>query len=180
VPPLRERVDDVPLLLEHMVTRVGRPIRFTDEAMQHLMAYPWPGNIREVHNVVEQVSWIAATDLIDVAQLPAAVQTVALRRGPARERRRQVADDLFHGLLDGKLTFWGDVHRQFLQRDLTRHDMRQLVQRGLTHAGGNYRALLPLFKMRPADYKRFLNFLAAHDCAPDFRRFRNSRDPASA
>src|SRR5262249_3007849 len=55
VPSLRERIEDVPLLIEFLVKRVGRPIRFTDEAMRRLLAYPWPGNVRELLNVVEQV-----------------------------------------------------------------------------------------------------------------------------
>jgi hypothetical protein len=61
----------------------------------------------------------------------------------------------------------------FLARDITRHDMRELVRRGLTVTRGNYRAMLKLFGMSPADYKRFLNFLASHDCRADFREFRN-------
>jgi hypothetical protein len=51
--------------------------------------------------------------------------------------------------------------------------MRELVRRGLSTTRGNYRALLKLFGMAPGDYKRFLNFLAAHDCRADFREFRN-------
>ena len=51
--------------------------------------------------------------------------------------------------------------------------MRELVRRGLTETRGNYRALLKLFGISSSDYKRFLNFLAAHDCRADFREFRN-------
>ena len=51
--------------------------------------------------------------------------------------------------------------------------MRELVRRGLATTRGNYRALLKLFGMPNGDYKRFLNFLAAHDCRADFREFRN-------
>jgi hypothetical protein len=51
--------------------------------------------------------------------------------------------------------------------------MRELVRRGLATTRGNYRALLRLFGMSNEDYKRFLNFLAAHDCRADFREFRN-------
>ena len=51
--------------------------------------------------------------------------------------------------------------------------MRELVRRGLATTRGNYRALLKLFGMPNSDYKRFLNFLAAHDCRADFREFRN-------
>ena len=60
----------------------------------------------------------------------------------------------------------------FLRRDLTRRDLRQLLFRGLSVTRGNYRAMLKLFGMPEADYKRFMNFLAAHDCVVDFRPFR--------
>ena len=51
--------------------------------------------------------------------------------------------------------------------------MRELVRKGLSTTRGNYRALLKLFGMANQDYKRFLNFLAAHDCGADFRAFRH-------
>jgi hypothetical protein len=50
--------------------------------------------------------------------------------------------------------------------------MRELVRRGLAVTRGNYRALLRLFGISTNEYKRFLNFLAAHDCRADFREFR--------
>jgi hypothetical protein len=55
--------------------------------------------------------------------------------------------------------------------------MRELVRRGLSTTRGNYRSLLRLFGMPPSDYKRFLNFLAAHDCNVDFRAYRNGTAP---
>jgi cobalamin biosynthesis Mg chelatase CobN len=60
----------------------------------------------------------------------------------------------------------------FLSRDITRHDIRELVKKGLAQTRGNYRAVLRLFGMPPDDYKKFLNFLAAHECSVDFRPFR--------
>ena len=56
---------------------------------------------------------------------------------------------------------------------MTRHDLRELVRRGLDATEGNYRLLLKVFGMPAQDYKRFMNFLAAHDCRVDFREFRN-------
>ena len=56
------------------------------------------------------------------------------------------------------------MHPLLLKRDITRHDLRQLLRRGLTATRGNYRAMLKLFGMPESDYKRFMNFLAAHDC----------------
>ena len=67
----------------------------------------------------------------------------------------------------------------FLSRDITRHDVRELVRLGLAKAGGSYRNLLTLFGMDQRDYKRFLNFLAAHDCGVDFRLFRESAGGSS-
>jgi PAS domain S-box-containing protein len=59
VPPLRERTEDVPLLVHYFVERyaakIGRTItQVPQEAMQRLMAYPWPGNVRELENVIER------------------------------------------------------------------------------------------------------------------------------
>ena len=59
VPPLRERREDIPLLVQHFIDRYnqryGRQVkRFTDEAMAQLMAHDWPGNVRELQNLVER------------------------------------------------------------------------------------------------------------------------------
>jgi hypothetical protein len=70
------------------------------------------------------------------------------------------------------MRFWEDVHALFISRDITRADLRQLVRRGLAMSGGSYRGLLELFGMEQEDYKRLLNFLAAHDCRVEAREFR--------
>ena len=66
------------------------------------------------------------------------------------------------------------MHPLFLNRDLTRHDIRELVSRGLAATKGNYRAVMKLFGMPQSDYYRFHNFLTAHDSKVDFRKFRSS------
>jgi phosphopantothenate synthetase len=62
----------------------------------------------------------------------------------------------------------------FLDRDLTRHDLRELVKRGLAATRGNYQATVRLLGMPDTDYKRFLNFLGTHGCVVDFREFRTA------
>jgi hypothetical protein len=66
----------------------------------------------------------------------------------------------------------------FLARDITRHDLRDLVRRGLKESRGRYKELLKLFGMTSRDYRRFMNFLAAHDCGVSFREFRGPSSPA--
>ena len=173
VPPLRERREDIPSLVQHFVAGTGRHVTFTEDAMALLVRYRWPGNVRELHNVVEQVVWLAGSNVVEASALPAVIKTAAPTAFPTRERRCQVADELYAAIVNGGYSFWDHIYPLFLSRDITRHDMRELVRRGLSTTRGNYRALLKVFGMPSQDYKRFLNFLAAHDCRADFREFRN-------
>lgn len=77
VPPLRERSSDIALLinhfLDHFVASLGRgPLRVTDRAMDVLLGYPWPGNIRELENVIERMVHMSqGIPTIDIDVLPA-------------------------------------------------------------------------------------------------------------
>jgi DNA-binding NtrC family response regulator len=173
VPPLRERPEDVQLLVKEFINASQRTVRFSEPALRVLEQYRWPGNVRELQNVVEQMVWMTESDVIEAEQLPAALRTQSQTVLSMRERRCQVADQLYQALVNGGYSFWQHIYPLFLSRDVTRHDIRQLVRRGLATTHGNYRALLKLFGMPSRDYKRFLNFLAAHDCRTDFREFRN-------
>ena len=173
VPPLRERRDDIDVLVPHFIQRSGRNVTVTPAALQTLVRYRWPGNVRELQNVVEQAVWLAEGDVVDVEQLPEMVKAGSRTVLPMRERRTQTADELYTAIVSAGYSFWDHIYPLFLSRDITRHDMRELVRRGLMTTRGNYRALLKLFGMGPSDYKRFLNFLSAHDCRADFREFRN-------
>jgi transcriptional regulator with PAS, ATPase and Fis domain len=174
VPPLRERRADILPLVGHFAAQRSRPVRFTDEAIEVLRRYRWPGNVRELQNVVEQAIWQSGAAEITPEHLPAMVRTVdALVQ--SRERRRQVADDLYEALSSGGYSFWAHIHPLFLARDITRHDIRELVRRGLQTTRGSYRGLLALFRMDPQDYQRFHNFLTAHGCKVEYREFRNGQ-----
>jgi transcriptional regulator with GAF, ATPase, and Fis domain len=177
VPPLRERKEDIRVLVEHLASKASRSVEFSDEALRTLERYRWPGNVRELQNVVEQALWMASGSMVEMAHLPPSVQASADQVLPVKERRKQVSDELYHALVAGGYSFWEHIHPLFLERDITRHDMRELVRRGLGTTRGNYRSLLRLFGMPASDYKRFLNFLAAHDCNVDFRAYRNGTAP---
>ena len=74
IPPLRERVEDIPILVDHYVRlfnrELGRSIKgFSPRAMERLKAYHWPGNVRELENRVKQAMVMAKGDLIDTATL---------------------------------------------------------------------------------------------------------------
>ena len=172
LPALRDRPDDVAALVAHTIQKTGRAVRFSDQALALLAGYHWPGNVRELQTPVEQLVWMAGVSVIDVQHLPAPFRTPGLRVVSMVERRRQLADDLYAGVIARTISFWGELYPLFLSRDVTRHDLREVLRRGLRTTSGSYRALIPLFGMEPHDYKRLLNFLAAHDCNVDPRPFR--------
>jgi two-component system, NtrC family, nitrogen regulation response regulator NtrX len=75
LPPLRERLEDVPLLVEHFNQRFSasygkRPKRFEDDAMNALQSYSWPGNVRELKNTVERVCIMHSKVKVTAADLP--------------------------------------------------------------------------------------------------------------
>jgi len=82
VPPLRERREDIPLLVDHFLARaratLGKPVRGVDDAaLGRLVAYDWPGNVRELENVLERAVILARGDRLTLADLPAGVAAAA-------------------------------------------------------------------------------------------------------
>ncbi len=75
LPPLRERISDIPLLVQHFLEEVCRESgkarkTFTEEALSALQAYRWPGNVRELQNVIERAVLLSRGDRIGVDDLP--------------------------------------------------------------------------------------------------------------
>jgi transcriptional regulator with PAS, ATPase and Fis domain len=178
VPPLRDRREDIPGLVSHFRERYAllnrSPITgVSPAAMKAMVDYSWPGNVRELENVIERLIVTVQGSLIDVEHLPSEIRAqdaVALR--PKRERRRTVADDLYKRMLDHRESFWSTVYPLFMEREITRANVREVVRRGLEEARGNYKIVARLFNMEPRDYKRFLNFLRKHDCQIPFKEYR--------
>jgi DNA-binding NtrC family response regulator len=196
IPPLRERTDDIPLLIDYYLEsyagqhRVPQP-EVSSAAMDVLMAHRWPGNIRELKNVIERLVLKANGQMIRPNDLPADVFKPLIAAAEAQSReaaqarkaeQRSVAEELATRMLQQGESFWSVVYPVFMSRDLTRDDLRRIVQIGLESTNGNYRLLIQLFNMPDEDYKRFLSFLRKHDCHLPFQRFRvaPSRLPANA
>jgi DNA-binding NtrC family response regulator len=74
VPPLRDRREDIPLLLEHFARTLPLPRRFSPAAVEILSSYDWPGNVRELRYAVERAGLLAEHDIIDASDLPPELQ----------------------------------------------------------------------------------------------------------
>jgi DNA-binding NtrC family response regulator len=86
LPPLRERREDIPLLLTHFLAHFcqenAKPLRhFTAAAMKLLMDYDWPGNVRELENVVERAVVLSTYERVDVDLLPDSIRSKEIVRG---------------------------------------------------------------------------------------------------
>ena len=82
LPPLRDRLDDIPLLVAHFLRnrthpRTGQSYQITRQAMEALSAYRWPGNVRELENAIERAGALAETNTLSVQDLPPTVLAVA-------------------------------------------------------------------------------------------------------
>jgi transcriptional regulator with PAS, ATPase and Fis domain len=90
VPALRERREDIPLLVAHFIEKAGRRIPRTirgvsPEAMSLLIAFAWPGNVRELENVVQRMMVVSKGEILGLEDLPPEIRGAAEaspRRGP--------------------------------------------------------------------------------------------------
>jgi two-component system response regulator HydG len=92
LPPLRQRVDDIPVLAEHFLRqfnrRSDRPLRFSSESLQLLLKHPWPGNVRELRNTVERAVILAYGEEI----LPRDLMWIAAASGDGGEAATTLED----------------------------------------------------------------------------------------
>ncbi len=183
IPPLRERIGDIPLLVNHYLDAYRQlhrsaVLQLSPAAMNVLIEYRWPGNIRELRNVVERIVLKAQNPIVEPGDLPSdvihftAAAAMADPAEPAQPVSMPVAEELLNRMTKGGESFWSAVHPAFMARDLTRNELRRIVQLGLETTNGNYRLVVQLFNMPAEDYKRFLSFLRKHDCHLPFQRFR--------
>jgi nitrogen regulation protein NR(I) len=75
IPSLRERTEDIPLLIDHFMHKFSRkrkrePLKFSPEATECLLSYPWPGNVRELENLIERLTILVNENTVDVSDLP--------------------------------------------------------------------------------------------------------------
>jgi transcriptional regulator with PAS, ATPase and Fis domain len=70
LPPLRDRREDIPLLAEYFLSRVSKPVKISPAALQSLIGYSWPGNIRELQNTIERAAVMAENGIIQAYHIP--------------------------------------------------------------------------------------------------------------
>lgn len=159
LPPLRERVTDVPLLVQHFLEahshgKMRTPRRLSEEALRVLMAYPWPGNVRELRNLVERLVVTIDNETVEVHHLPEEI-----RRGqpyPRTEVPRTNAElkAMRRALRDRAVA---EIERAFVLEALRRNQWnvtRAAAETGLQRP--NFHALMRKYGIRAEDQEESL------------------------
>lgn len=131
LPPLADRREDIPLLANHFLTRLARKYNrrlsgFAPEALKALTTAPWPGNVRQLYNVVEQVCALSTTPLIPLALVQRALRVATVQVLTYAEAKQRFEREYLVGLL--KLTD-GNVADAARLADRNRTEFYRLLQK---------------------------------------------------
>ncbi|MGI6416048.1 MAG: sigma-54-dependent transcriptional regulator [Thermoguttaceae bacterium] len=126
IPPLRDRLDDLPILVDHLMKRIAKdePYVIDSDAVDVLLRHDWPGNIRELYHTLER-AWLVGADHITARLLSAEMAGIAAKKKPATGGFRAAMDQA----------------------------ERQLLADALTAAGGNKSAAAEALGMKPSTFR---------------------------
>lgn len=169
LPPLRNRREDIPALAQTFLDRLNATHKtkktFAPGFLQESQSYAYPGNIRELQNIVERAFFLATGSVITTFPIE-----------PARDEP-VAGEDVsawFHELTEGRKNFWSAVHDKYKNRDISRQKVMALVDFGLKSTRGSYKNLASSFRLREKEYRRFMDFLRRNNCLLDFRPYRKT------
>jgi len=135
VPPLRERGEDILLLIHHFANKFAKEankpkIQFSDKALQILKDYNWPGNVRELQNVVQRLVIMTEGNIIDVPDLPSIMRFSSLREKGITRTLAEVEAEYIHNVLanvDGNKTKAAKI------LGIDRKTLREKIKKFLNH-----------------------------------------------
>jgi transcriptional regulator with PAS, ATPase and Fis domain len=137
LPPLRQRKDDIGLLIQHITKEIAKEYqitkkRFTEEAIRVMENYNWPGNIRELHNCIERCMHLSSNEIIGVEDLPESIfkhssgnviKSMKLKNAVEKAEIKQIRKVLSY--CNGNKTEAAkilDIHRTSLYNKLEKYD----------------------------------------------------------
>ncbi|MFC2172348.1 sigma 54-interacting transcriptional regulator [Acidobacteriota bacterium] len=167
LPTLRERPDDIPVLSEYFLDKMNRKLvkdlkGFEAEVLERFSAYHWPGNVRELENIIERAVVLADGPKISLDDLPEDIPLLSDGAG-TKDANHAQAVTLFKAMADGGQKFWDVIRKPFLDREISRNLVKEVVMLGLMRTEGSYKKLAELFNVGD-QYKKFHGFLKNNDC----------------
>jgi len=171
VPPLRKRDGDVPLLVRHILRRFNERLKksvtaISDDALATLCAYTWPGNIRELENVLERTILFCKTDTIGKADLPddLVAAATAAQAGHASAAAAAIGED--DDPSDDGLELAGDASLKDIVRAETSRVEKELIAKALAETGGNVTQAAKLLKISRKSLQMKMKDFGLRDTEP--------------
>jgi transcriptional regulator with GAF, ATPase, and Fis domain len=114
LPPLRERREDIPYLVDHFLEKSNKPVQVSSQALQLITGYAWPGNVRELQNTIERAAVLTETDIIEPAHLPSHILGVMIGENHSSELMESLTiddrlDEIEKGLIIEALNRTGGI-----------------------------------------------------------------------
>jgi transcriptional regulator with PAS, ATPase and Fis domain len=134
VPPLRERKDDIPLLLKEFLKKssslsTGHTLCYTPEILSLLVEYPWPGNVRQLKNEVERAIALASTDCIGLAEFSEEVKSFFAAEGIDRPLNASLRDQEIQTIRDILVDSCGNKSEAARRLGVSREGLRKKLRR---------------------------------------------------
>jgi two-component system response regulator PilR (NtrC family) len=141
IPPLRERREDIPLLVEHFLKKISNQQRkITPEAMRVLIGYPWKGNVRELENVIERIALLTEKEEITPAELPNEIAGYA-------DETKEIPELTEEGIDIDKII--GDIEKRYLFKALEKSGgVKKEAAKLLNLSFRSFRHRLAKYKMK--------------------------------
>lgn len=171
LPPLRERGDDWRLIGADYLNTLNRQHqtnrRLSPQAVEVLDDYAWPGNVRELRGIFDIGYCMADGDWIEPEHFRPWMREEDADRDAARHQDESKSLSLYWQMVREGGTFWKVIRPVYLDRDLNRSQVKQVVGKGLRETNGSYKGLLSLFNVTEDEYSKFMDFLRHHDLKPE-------------
>lgn len=156
IPALRKRGKDVELLADYFLQRINQEHgilkNLSEESINFLNNYSFPGNIRELQNIIECGWWNSADSVINFCDF----EKIVIKQSETNDPNEIMS--LYHCMIVDKRNFWEVIKKPYLQRDLNRKQVKAVISLGFKSAG-NYKALCTFFNLKNVEYRAFMNFL---------------------
>lgn len=178
IEPLRARKEDIPELIGHFLGEKSRgrfrPLKITPEALEHLASHAFPGNVRELENILERAILFSGDSTIEkknvhyTEKVMPSENVIIEEVGEECENTEDILKTMLVSYLGNILIeeqkFWETVFKKFIRRDLNRTQMKLLLNLGLMETGGSYKKLLKMYQREVSEkeYKKFMRFISIH------------------
>jgi DNA-binding NtrC family response regulator/tetratricopeptide (TPR) repeat protein len=170
MPALRDRRDDIPMLAHAFLQRLNTANKtkkcFAIGVVDQLCDQDFPGNVRELQNVIERAFFMAKG--IVITEIP--VETTMPKSAPPTDE----VQTWFEDIKEGRKDFWADIHTRYKRRDISREKVVAFVDFGLRSTRGSYATMASMFRLKEKEYRRFMDFLRRSDYLLDFRPYRKA------